>query len=87
MLRATFQQLPELMSDSTHNRIFKSLSVRLFSFHRYPGDFAPVRDKVPPGTGIFKDNTPTSGCSFPLPCSCCDKERQNTSVPLYYLPT
>lgn len=82
--RASFQQLPELKSDSTHNRVFKSLSVRIFSLHRYPGDFAPARDKVPPGIGIFKDNTPTPGCTFPPPRSCCDKEGQYTSAPLIY---
>lgn len=81
---ATFQQLPELMSDSTHNRVFKSLSVRLLSLHRYPGDFAPAWDKVPPGIGIFRNNTPTSDCTFPLPYSPCDKEGQNTSAPLIY---
>lgn len=82
--RATFQQLPELMSDSTQNRVFKSLSVRLFSLHRYPVDFARERDKVPSGTGIFRDN---SGCTFSLPCLNCDKGGQNISVPLIYAYT
>lgn len=64
--RASFQQLPELMSDSTHNRVYKFFSASLISLHRYPVDFAPGRGD---NHQLFSDNTPTSNCTFPLPCS------------------
>lgn len=82
---ATFQQLPELMSDSTHNGVSS-----LYQFVSSP--FTDILQSLhregtksyQSGIGIFRDNTPTSGCTFPLPCSHCDKGGQSICVPLIY---
>lgn len=49
-----------------HTTVFKPFSAPLFSLHRYPVDFAPGRND---NHQLFRDNTPTSDCTFPLPCS------------------
>lgn len=56
----------QTLSDSTHNRVFKSFSGPLFSLHRYPVDFVLGRED---NHQLFRDNTPTPDCMFPPPYS------------------